>query len=467
MHSLALTIGITLCTLFSGQAQTLPANIDNTTIQAINAQPTFEKKLALVETYLAQGVVNKAGGEYDNPWVNNVPEKFNNISANGSLSLAFKYTGGTPAFTDAGCRYTECYRHNGKAVGPGGATQGLINFLGYGLIGGFKNHFQGIARGSEWLGLGQYIFVAGNNPHADPGFGPQSHLFIVKMGAQPATGLFSTNNALTYSRNNVIQSVKNLTADFPGYIHPGGIQICGKYLVVAIESADDEKNAYPGKIAIYQITKDQVGNIVLIKEPAAITMPTGTAMAAGITRLADGRYLIVCTNGSFLYYCSRDGSIASGFDLVGITPGDGQSINFINDTDGSLYLVRTYNDNPNTPYKKWPVDYRGTDFAILYKVEVPSTIQPVSNKNPSGGFKLIQIGQPKAFAQPKENYNFSAAAGIYVSNQNSLVAYSSSHWLNYDARGCVQLQMSPLSRSATNFRNNARRNAYMNIVQFA
>jgi hypothetical protein len=461
MHFLALTMGITLCTLFSGQAQTSAVNIGNRTIQAINAQPTFEKKLALVETYFAQEVVNKAGGEYDNPWVNNVPEKFNKISTNGSLSLAWKYTGNTPAFTDNGCRYTECYKHNGKAVGPGGATQALINFLGYGLVGGFENHFQGIARGSEWLGLGQYILVSGNNPHADPGFGPQAHLFIVKMNAQPATGLFSTAYAQTYNRNNVIQSVKNLTADFPGSIHPGGIQICGKYLVIAMDGKD---NATKGKIVIYETTKDQAGNLVLTKNATEIEMPTSTAIAAGITRLADGRYLIACANGNVLFFCSRGGIIDSGFDFVGSAPGGGQAINFINDTDGSIYLVGTYNDDPKTPYAKWPVNYRGTDFAVLYKVEIPNTIQPVSNE-PSGGFKLIQIGQLKAFYQPKENYNFSAAAGIYVSNQNSLVAYSSSHWLNYDTSACQVEAMQPLYTRQN--RPKFLRNIYMNIVQFA
>jgi hypothetical protein len=467
MFFLAFAITITLCTLFSGQAKIPASNLDNTMIQAINAQPTFEKKLALVETHLAQGVVNKAGGEYDNPWVKDVPQKFNDISANGTLSIAFKYTGDTPAFTNAGCRYTECFRHNGAKVGPG-----IINFLGYGLVGGYLNHFQGIARGPEWLGLGQYIFVSGNNPHTDlasngfPAFGQQAHLFIVKMGAQPATGLFSPNNAQAISRSNVIQSVKNLTADFPGYIHPGGIQICGKYLVIGMDGPNDEKNAYPGKIAIYQITKDQAGNPVLTKEATEIVLPTYTAMATGITRLADGRYLISCAQGNILFYCSRDATIESGFDLVGNVPaGGGQAINFINDADGSLYSVGMYNDNPRTPYHKWPVSYRGTDFAVLYKVEMPSAIKPVSNDDPTGGFKLTQIGKPKPFAQPKDNYNFAAAAGIYASNQNSLTVYSSSHWLNYNSSGCQMEAMQPWLAKV--YIAKYQKDIFMNIVQFA
>jgi hypothetical protein len=427
------------------QKQQVP--LKSTTPETAPTTPTIDPKC----------IINKAGGEYDNPWVTNVPEKFERISTTGMLSHAYKYSGNTPAFRNEGCRYTQCFTHNGKKVGGG-----FINFLGYGLIGGMGNHFQGIARLPEYLGLGQYLLVTGNNPHNDPYFGPQAHLFVIKMGAQPATGLFTSEQAK--SRDNVIQQVINLTEDFPGYIHPGGIQTCGKYLTIPLEGR------MPAKIAFYELAKKPDNTPSITKLKVEVSCPTGQDGATALARLNDGHYIIGCwgdTRGLDFYY-SKACNVDDGFTHVAdLHPTFGatnpQNINLINDIDGSLYLVATYNDNLKTPYKKWPVNYRGNDIAVLFKVVIPQKISEAPDGS-SGGFKLIQIGS-KTFKQ-NDGYNFAAAAGIYIPNTDAIYLYSSSHWLVYNTSACQPVL--PLPKNiAEKTKENALKNIYMNIMQFA
>ncbi|MFA5307163.1 MAG: hypothetical protein WC365_06980 [Candidatus Babeliales bacterium] len=398
-------------------------------IESIKNQSTFAKKLALVSDYFARSNVNKFGGEYDNPWVSNVPAKFNALGTDNKKIIAlaaFKYnTQNKAAFTDAGCRYTQCYPHNGVQVitaqaEPSGFKRFFAKIAGFGEVGGFKNHFQGMARGPEYLGLGNYVFVTGNNWREDANFGPQAHLFIIKMGEQ-RTGLFSGQ----ISKTNYIQKVINMTADFPKLTHPGGVQICGKYLTTALQETDPAE-----KIIFYQLKAGTSDNLRI--DPVKTTYINYSAMASALTRLNNGHFLAAGTGNKFVFYYSRTCVLEDGFDFVGAIDNEGyQAINFINDADGSLYLVGTYNNDSQTPYYKKTIfhteNHRGTDIADLYKIGVPAKISFASNASSSGGWTLTKI-QSKTFPQ-LNGYNFSAATGIYVPNATSLTLYSTPHWL--------------------------------------
>ena len=402
-------------------------------LENIKKLPTFAQKLALTSDYFARSKVNKDGGEYDNPWVSNFPVKFNALGTDNKnifLTAAYKYdVNDKPAFTDAGCRYTQCYPHNGvqvitPATCPSAVKRFFATAAGFGRVGGFQNHFQGMARGPEHLGLGNYVFVTGNNWHEDPGFGPQAHLFIIKMGQQKA-GPFTTQPG----RTNYIKTVRNMTADFPNLIHPGGAQMCGKYFTTALQIPDPVE-----KIVFYQFKVDASDNLQI--DPIKETYIQASAMASALTRLANGHFLAAGSSSKLSFFYSRSCILEDGFDLVGAIDAKGyQAINFINDADGSLYLVGTYNDDPQAPYYYKTIvhteNHRGTDIADLYKIGIPANISKITDPSSSGGWTLTKI-QSKRFPQ-LGGYNFAAATGVYVANQENLYMYSSPHWLVFDA----------------------------------
>lgn len=414
-------------------------------IENLKKQTTFTQKLALASDYFARSNVNKFGGEYDNPWVNNVPAKFNAFVYNeinpllailppGALPMgnnitylaAYKYDAqNKAAFTDVGCRYTQCYPHNGVQVITAQTESSAVKRFfakaaGFGKVGGFQNHFQGIARGPEYLGLGNYFFITGNNWRTDANFGPQAHLFVIKMGTQKR-GLFPAQP----SKTNCIQKVINMTADFPNLTHPGGVQMCGKYFTTAMQQTDPVE-----KIVFYQIKVDTSDNVQV--EPIKTASINYSAMNSSITRLYNGHFLIAGLGAKLTFFYSRTCAIEDGFDLAGAINASGyQSVNFINDADGSLYLLGTYNNDPQTPYYKKTIfhteNHRGTDIADLYKIGMPAKISKITDPSSSGGFTLTKI-QSKIFPQIT-GYNFAAAAGIYIPNPTSLIIYSAPHWL--------------------------------------
>lgn len=372
----------------------------------------------------AQIPLSVQGSIYNNPWVQNVEEKFLNICNQGISLGAYNYNAEktNPIIPDAHCRYRDCVLHNAGLVGCS-----CCNFI---PVGGLNNHFQGIARLPEYLGLGNYVLVTGSNSHNDTDikFGPAGHLFVIHLSSQNGQGPFRA----VQSREDRIIGMLNLTNDAPGYNHPGGIQTCGKYLVVPMEGP-----GVNGKIIFYGMDNQ---NNMLQLEKLSIEIPVDTQScgAAALTRLADGHYLAAHWSVStlFLYYSagvnleqeryfikiatigptdivSPSGSY--GYFQPGQSP---QNINFVNDENGHLYLLTTDNTGQYTPVIK------GTDFATLFKLDIPQNIYP---DDPTGDCKLTYL-MNRAFVCNRDA-DFKAAAGFYIPNQKALALYGSYHWL--------------------------------------
>jgi hypothetical protein len=392
----------------------------------------FDRKILFAFIPLATGILSiftqiptsVQGSIYNNPWVQNVEEKFSNICNQGINLGAYNYnTEKTkPIIPDAHCRYRDCFLHNAGFVGCS-----CCNFI---PVGGLNNHFQGIARLPEYLGLGNYLLVTGSNAHADIDieFGPAGHLFIIRLAAQSGIGPFR----YTQSREDRIVGVLNLTEDAPGYIHPGGIQTCGGYLAIPMEGP-----GVKGKIIFYAMA-NQSGMLNFVKLPVELPTDNESCGSVALTRLADGHYLVAIWTASILvlYYSTStnleqeryfikiatiapaDLSSASGkwgYFQPGQSP---QNINLINDENGTLYLLTTDNTGQYTPVIKGP------DFAALFKLYLPQNINP---DDVTGGCKLIYITD-RAFVCNRDA-DFKAAAGFYVPNQKALALYASYHWL--------------------------------------
>ncbi len=368
--------------------------------------------------------ISVQGSIHNNPWVQNVEEKFLNICNQGINLGAYNYNAEKtkPIIPDAHCRYRDCFLHNAGFVG--------CSCCAFIPIGGLNNHFQGIARLPEYLGLGNYVLVTGNNNHADTDieFGPAAHLFVIHLSSQSGQGPFR----YAQSREDRIVGMLNLTEDAPGYIHPGGIQTCGRYLAIPMEGPGGN-----GKVIFYAMDcQDGVLNFAKL----SVELPTDNAScgAVALTRLADGHYLIgVWAGVTLVLYYSTSTNLAQEryfAKIATITPADfvsssgswgyfqpgqaPQNINFVNDENGMLYLLTSDNTGQYSPVIK------GTDFAVLFKLYLPQNINP---DDATGGCKLVYLAD-RAFVCNR-NADFKAAAGFYVPNQKALALYASYHWL--------------------------------------
>ncbi|MFA5307162.1 MAG: hypothetical protein WC365_06975 [Candidatus Babeliales bacterium] len=383
----------------------------------------FISALAGIMGIFAQIPNSAQGSMYNNPWVQNVEEKFSNLNSQGIRLAAYNYGPDVsqPAIPDAHCRYRDCVLHNAGFVG--------FNCCSFIPVGGLSNHFQGIARLPEYLGLGNYVLVTGGNNHTDTDieFGPAGHLFVICLASQSGSGPFEYGQ----SRADRIINVLNLTEDAPGYTHPGGIQTCGKYLVVPMEGT-----GINGKIIFYAMGT-QNNMLKLAKLPVEIPVETQSCGAAALTRLTDGHYLVAHWSVStlFLYYSTRTDleheqlfikiatitsadiipSISWEYFQPGQTP---QNINLVNDENGTLYVLTNDNTGQYTPVIK------GTDFAALFKLDIPENINP---DDPTGGCRLIYLSN-RAFVCNRDA-DFKAAAGFYIPNQKNIALYASYHWL--------------------------------------
>jgi hypothetical protein len=361
------------------------------------------------------------GGLYNNPLVNDVVGKFQALSSNGQQLRAYNSERIIP---EAHCRYRDCALHNAGYVGC--SCCAIIP------VGGLNNHLQGLNWIPNYVCPGNYLLVTGNNPHTDTDthFGPAAHLFIIKM--EENTG--------------DIVGVITITNDVPGYTHPGGIQICGKYVVIPMEGDGF------GKIIFYEISGQQ-GSLHLSKHPTEIITNDVSCGAAAMARLTSGYYLAAYWNNGLVLYRSIDKNIDKGFFEVGrINPNDiinphgawagyfqpqqsPQNINFINGSNGKLYLLTT--DNTGS----WSPVFKGTDFAALFEIALPEEITEHSLE----GFSMTYIAEKRFVCH--RNADFKAAAGIHIPNQNTLCLYGAYHWLKNWCCCCNQEYISVMKFS--------------------
>jgi hypothetical protein len=214
------------------------------------------------------------------------------------------------------------------------------------------------------------------------------------------------------------------------YDHAGGIQAIGHWLVVPLEGSHSGADA---RIVLYDLAHPT--SPIKRYERDAGWEHAGTA---SITKLSDGRYLLVIGGSDanpLKFYVSSGTSLTAypGFDLVDqwkneeveteiddANWGAYQNINIVNQCDGKLFLIGMHNDAPLG---------QGADWVDVYRLEVDANTYDV---------RLIKVANRHVYCRwgwlpwPSsgipQQCNLVAAAGVYIDPDGRLIVYATEHY---------------------------------------
>ena len=273
----------------------------------------------------------------------------------------------------------------------------------------FGGHWQGVQRlpadGGRFLAVSR----SGN------GIG----FVVVKMESRSPDGGRFRSNRLEPARQRSQTpppSTDRVVAEIPGepgFHHAGGMQVIGSVLVVPYE---DHRTA--SRVVLYDVRDPQRPVRLHVLDHSGVRPPSnpGQASAAGIVKLADGRYLLVVGVHSskvldfyvstttslhdpslrFVWFHTRKGGLVGGF----------QSLNFVTQCDGTLFLVGTHNTS-------LPPPQLGQDHFHWYRVGVAD-----------GVVQLEEAGERHAFCH---GCSFAAGAAVYVDRNGLPYLYAVEH----------------------------------------
>ena len=312
--------------------------------------------------------------------------------------------------------------HDGNQIPEMRYTANVDNKLGLG------NHFQGIQR----LKRGRYIVISGGDPHTNQDHKRASHLFVIKLGSRPpGTGPWGSNVIRSRVPNGTDKIVRTIGIDRQLW-HAGGISVCGDILAVPVESNQPEKS----RIVFYNMRDPEKPRQFLRTVNRAKTK----AGAVALTRLSNGYYLLAVWSDSdskprrLEFYLSQSTNFLQGFKRDPVTwyatdvqAGTGQdpnfsnfqTVNFINQSDGGLFLVGLHNTSdaaPTTP---------GRDYADLYSVTFGDGL---SRATPQLSVPTITKIAKRQFFCNDQQANMDAAAGVYIDPKGALSVYAAWHW---------------------------------------
>jgi len=275
---------------------------------------------------------------------------------------------------------------------------------------GFRNHFQGIQRvpGTD------YLVMSGSNIHE-----PMGRLLVIRLDGESAT------------------AVESVPVDSVLW-HAGGLGMSGRVLAVPIFGDSPLRS----KVVFYDMSRPEEPR----RLPVEITRPGEKAYAAALTRMPNGRYfaaVLADRDGiprRIDFYLSRSTDLADGFNPEAVrwftseveardgqdrNFGDFQSVNFVRQTDGRLYLVGFHNTVPSMPF------IPGRDYADLYEVLVPDAMAE-SDAPVLARPSLVKTASTQMYC--KDGYcNMDAAAGLYVDPESRTIeVYAATGWLDDD-----------------------------------
>ncbi|MBF9018652.1 MULTISPECIES: hypothetical protein [unclassified Oceanispirochaeta] len=212
--------------------------------------------------------------------------------------------------------------------------------------------------------------------------------------------------------------------------HAGGISVLGDVLAVPLEDSDS------GKIIFYDVTNPE--NPVLFDH--YIDRPTSKSGAIALTKLSNGRFLLAAWSDSdqlenrIDFYLSNSTDFDRGFsndsystwfhtevqaaNIQDANFSNFQTINFINQSDGKLFLAGLHNTSDAAPI------INGSDWVDLYTVDfINDDYQTIP---------VITKVANKQFFCVDNHGNFDAAGGIYTDSLGSLGVYSAYFWKEDD-----------------------------------
>jgi hypothetical protein len=350
-------------------------------------------------------------------------------------------------------------KHHGEWLGfqPGGYTFPGFHKLSDTIRHNTSSHWQGIQRYNTPDGTPFLLVTHSSNATQEAG-----RLAIVMMASRDKDGeRMRSNRLLKGSKTEDTQPPGNdrivKMISFPDYQHVGGTQLIGNILAVPAEELINASSGLPqSRIYFYDLS-----NIANPSVVATLDIQDHKAGVVGITDLPDGRYLLAVTWGDgqqVEFYKSTSGNWADpGFafqlhtgwnrsqlqggtwpfqlnDPLGIPlTYSHQTLNFIKQDDGQLFLLGTHNTAGLAP-----VATGGDDVGVLYQVGGTGDGQNVTLQV-AQGMKFYSrapgsVDGPLAF----KIINFSAAVGAYISPTQELLLYATEHY-NLGPGGSIQV----------------------------
>jgi hypothetical protein len=281
------------------------------------------------------------------------------------------------------------------------------------LLGGCKEHFQGVQR------IGRHLIVSGGIAFGER----RSQLIVIEMGSRDVTGPWSLpryghwDDPLPEDRIVYVHDIDRTRW------HAGGIQMLDRLVAVPIYGDDADSS----EVRFFRI--DETGKPHAVAG-ATLEKPGMKAKAVGLARVAPTRCLLAAWDDECIdFHVADSESVDNGVKgyLGRVTrheiggpfnpaPGAGtyQSINLVTDVSGTVYLLATRNSALESP------KVTGSDWLDLYALEW----RPDTDLRPE--VKLVDMKQMYCYDQ---QCNFGAAAGIYVYEQHVYV-YATAHWLH-------------------------------------
>ena len=272
-----------------------------------------------------------------------------------------------------------------------------------------SSHWQGVLRlsagGGDWLAL--------TRSGAPVGF------VLVRMGSRQVDGLAWRSNrpGPAWAPRGLpppAEDTEVQTLPPPsGFEHGGGLGAVGRILAVPYEGG------HGSVIALYDMSDPSHPRLLHAFDRFGVARPSSpeAASAVGITKLADGRYLMVV--GAFSskvldFYLSEGTTLLADQiafrwiqTLRGAVAGGFQNLSLITQCDGAIFLVGTHNTS-------LPPPALGRDFVRWYRLS-----------SGAGGGVAIQAAGSRHMDCSR--CNFAAAAGLYVDPAGRLILYATEH----------------------------------------
>lgn len=297
-------------------------------------------------------------------------------------------------------------------------------------------HFQGGVRLPNWLNLGNYVVLSGGTYTDDPKT-CKPNLFLLKLENQSQSGTLKQLDTKSDPKNVVVKdfvSVQQGSKDASApYWHPGGLGLCGRYLIVPVAKLKHDLKGT--KIQIYDIKNPE--NATMIVELAS---PFNYA-AVDMARLPNNLYLLAGLDGSRLdFYVSKSTNISDGFysqptvalPSNGMVEKDSQNISLITAGDGTLFMAMTNNTNSSSPL------ISGDDKLWVFKIDYDMAKIEAINKELAQG-KTATISPFDAISTSKvvdmkldcggSWCNFRASGFVYPISDKKLEILGVYHWV--------------------------------------
>jgi len=284
----------------------------------------------------------------------------------------------------------------------------ITNFL-FGL----RNHFQGIQR----LPQPGYVAVSGSNRHG-------SDLFIVRLPKGDPQ-----------SRSCDGEVVARIELD-PVLGHAGGLSMLGSILAVPMHGGSPRV----AKVVFFDVAQPESPHRLSVE----IVRPGRKASATAVTRLPNGHYLagvVAAFDGLPLrvdFYLSQSTVLDDGFRPEPVmwrvadvkarpdqerTFNHFQSINFIQQSDGRLYLVGFHNSV--APQTILP----GRDYADLYEVVFSKAM--TEGGNPALEMPSVIKAANRRFQCTDGYCSLDAAAGLFIDPvTKAMSVYATPGWID-------------------------------------